>query len=244
MNPGHFDRIEVGKLKVHPKGQRFLNKKRVAWIAANWDWEAAKLAIVVPDLDEPSTYWIADGQHTIKACQLRFPDFAGTLPCWVLPARSAADLAALFLLLNECQRPVDLAAKYRARINKGDPLALETDCTLEKAGIHNVYGSGKLAANETRCGYAFLRAREEVGKEGLAIVVQCVKACRENGAIDSTALRAKFISGATAFARRGKRPNGQQADAPKVLRLSGHGNTSDGYRRPEAIADVLERLWS
>jgi len=244
MNPGHFDRIEIGKLKVHPKAQRFLSRKRVAWIAANWNWEAAKPITIVPDPDEPGTYWIADGQHTVKACALRFPDFNGTLPCWVLPARSEKELAALFLLLNDYQRPVDLAAKYKARLNKGDPLALETDRALRKAGIRNVYGSGKLAANETRCGYAFLRARETVGMKGLAIVIQCVKACQQNGAIDPAALRASFIDGAATFAKRGKRPDGQRADAADILKRSGHGRTSDGYRRPEAIADVLEKVWS
>lgn len=241
MTTGHFDRIEIGKLKVHPKGQRTLKRWRVALIASNWDWEAMKPVIIVPMADGSGGYWIVDGQHTVTACRARFSDFDGTLPCWVLPTRSDKEIAKLFLLHNDLQRPSNPADKYNGKLNAHDPAALKTEAALNKVGIRTIYGDEKLGDNETRCGYAFLRALEEVGADGLDIVIRCVKSCQNNGAVDPLALRAKFIGGATEFAKRGKLPKGILT-AEAVLQASGHGVTSAGYRRSKAIADVLESV--
>lgn len=239
MIVGQFRALRLDQLFIDPAAQRTLSKARARSIAAEWNWLYFTPLIVVK---RQRKYAVANGQHGLTALQEKFPDYSGLLPCWVVPAKSLQDQAALFLGLNGKTAPTSPADKYYVGLAAGDEAVWVAEDQLEQAGIKNVYGPTKPSNNETRCGYLFAKAYRRLGLRGLRRVIRCVKSSHiQRGVVDPAALKASYIEGVIEYVARGGKRCRFKHSAVDTIRRAGRASLSNGFKRAGAVAKVLKR---
>ncbi len=126
-------KVKPSIVKVDYRYQRPTDEKRVDTIAANYD----PLRVGVPVLSQRSdgSLWYIDGAHRgaaiVKAGQGETP-----ILCLVHEGLTIEEEAGWFVILNGDRVAVDVMSKYRARLIKKEPVAVE---------IHNIAKSKGLA---------------------------------------------------------------------------------------------------
>jgi len=137
--------LTVGYLKVDYVYQREPNRKRVAYIADNWDPAMAR-EILVSKRKDGSCY-IIDGQHTAAAAIAKY-GAQHQLRCRVLEGLTLQEEAELFYRQNESVVRVGAAELYRARLTAEEPTALAINLIVTKHGLRvtNYGASGVITA--------------------------------------------------------------------------------------------------
>lgn len=241
MFTGKFKWVRISDIIVKPPAQRYRTEGSIRKLRTQWNIEAFCPLVVYP---RGRRYVDIDGQGRLITFKRLYPEYVGTVPCWVLPSRSVARGALLFLTMQSGVTPITVADRYHVGLTAGVPEVVTTDAVLRRAGIKPIYGKCRPGKNETRCGYAFARACEHLGEQGLREVVRCVRACRlADKSIDPEALKATFIEGVEEYVRQGGKA-GSRGDVANVLKRAGQISGANGRKRAGAVAEVLKRTWS
>lgn len=171
---------KIGKLAVKPINQRgrpmslhkavlgvdhtyqrdIDSQSKIKKMAAEWDWTACGAIKVAQRPD--GTYFVFDGQHRVAAAMLR-PEIT-TLDCMVYRMEGAEDEAKAFLKSNTTSTAVRAAAKHRALLAAGDPVAIHVERLVAQSGRRlTTTGSGPT----TIACVAALRRCIEVDRDGV-----------------------------------------------------------------------------
>ena len=110
------------------------SQKLIRDIAERWDWRlCAPLTISIREDCEDPGYYVIDGQHRLRAAELRgdIPE----LPCIISKFETFEAEAMAFVSINSARRQVSAIDKFHARVAAKEPLALKIKLVVEDAGL-------------------------------------------------------------------------------------------------------------
>ena len=115
--------IPINELRIDTTYQRPLMGHRVDTMAAEWNWIACGVLIVVLRGPNSGEYFVVDGQHRVEAAR-RVGIYK--LPCIVFDGMQHKTEAKEFLDVNTLRRGLNIMDRYRALLATDDPIAYKT----------------------------------------------------------------------------------------------------------------------
>lgn len=138
---GEFVEIDKDSLMVDRAYQRDAVYSKVTEIAADFQWRACGVIIVMRRADH--RYVVVDGQHRVLAAWRRSD--IRKLPCLVFESEDIVDEAQCFIDSNTKRKPVTAHSKFRARLVAGDISAHQIQSVFDEAGLELVqYGNAPM----------------------------------------------------------------------------------------------------
>lgn len=122
--------IPKGDLHVDHKYQRVATERRTLKIAGDWWWMACGTISVARRSD--GVLVVFDGQHRVLAAMRRSD--VTDLPCIVFDSANVAEEARAFLDMNTGRKPLTAVAKFPAKIEKGDEVAIRLSRLISSSG--------------------------------------------------------------------------------------------------------------
>ncbi len=132
-------KVKPAIVKVDYRYQRPTDEKRVEFIAANYD--PMRVGVPVLSMRADGSLWYIDGAHRgaaiVKAGQGDTP-----ILCLVHEGLTVEEEAGWFVILNGDRVAVDVMSKYRARLIKKEPVAVEIHGIAKSKGLTISYSHG------------------------------------------------------------------------------------------------------
>lgn len=109
--------------------------KLITTIATDWDWRLCAPLTVShrADKDGAMAYFVIDGQHRLRAAELR-GDIA-ELPCIISVFETFEDEARAFVSINTQRHATTALDRYHARVASKEPQALAIRALVESVGL-------------------------------------------------------------------------------------------------------------
>jgi len=132
-------KVKPAIVKVDYRYQRPTDEKRVEFMAANYD--PMRVGVPVLSMRADGSLWYIDGAHRgaaiVKAGQGDTP-----ILCLVHEGLTVEEEAGWFVILNGDRVAVDVMSKYRARLIKKEPVAVDIHGIAKSKGLTISYSHG------------------------------------------------------------------------------------------------------
>lgn len=194
---GHLEWLIVKDLRVDPRYNRDVSQLYVRRIVRDFDPDAFGVIIVSERADRQA--YIVDGQHRIAALkEMGWGD--QLVPCLVYRDLTIEEEAKVFYLPQSTRRGMTPANRFKARLMAGEPLALETKATVERAGYMMNYRTGSSPdTREIDAVHAIEYLVRVGGQEHLYDALAIVQAA---WGTDEFKIPGTFLTGLSGFLRR------------------------------------------
>lgn len=160
--------VKVVDLKVDHSYQRPVDDRRIALIAADY---SPSLAGVIDVSRRVDGLYCFDGQHRFRGAERAGVD---ELPANIHVGLTVADEARLFVAKNTSTVKPTTFAVFRARLEAGEPIAVQVAGILRAAGV-SISSSGT-AVRATKAVASVERVFKLTGPDGLAATLRVLSA--------------------------------------------------------------------
>lgn len=202
-----FAMIDPEKILIDHAYQRYPQMGQVLRIAEYFSWAAFQTIAVVP---RGNKFACPDGQARLLAFGARFPGYRDDdgkkilIPAMIVPANSTEEEALYFVLLNQEKRRVSSSAIFHAKLCAKHPVELEIMDTTRMFGIvleTANRGRGRPSRDHCRNAGTLRISYDRLGSARFTFLVEFLASFRkpERDNVESGALKATFITGATEF---------------------------------------------
>jgi hypothetical protein len=150
--------LNVADLNIDPQAQRTLNERRAQTMSTQFVPEA--IGTIIVSKREDGDYYLVDGQHRWRACQLlELP----TVMCEVHHDLTQTEEAILFLIKNRESSKPNAIDEYKIGLTGQIPLFVDTDKVLKSKGLD----VGGTSTNTIGAVNGILRITEQHGPDTL-----------------------------------------------------------------------------
>ena len=164
-----IESVPLADIVIDMRYQRNLSPKKVSLIAKNFD--AAIAGVLVLSLRPDGNMYIIDGQHRLEAMRKLGIKEAR---CMIVTGLTIEQESDKFIWANTARKSPEALNIFRARIIKGDPVALEIKETVEKCGL-TIRLNGRGAGGKRTPGQLWaVAALEEIHRKGGADLLEYI----------------------------------------------------------------------
>lgn len=188
----HFRWVPIGNIRVDPRYQRTLQRKKIVQMAHNWNPD--KFGAIVLSLRDDGFFYMIDGQHRWEALNL-IENKPADVWAQVFKGLTLQEEAQLFHDLDSERDNLTPGASFKALVVAEDPVAQGIQRAAAKAGMTADYDKGPTPGNVR----AFETLKAIYRRQGEAGLARILTICHSSWPDNAQAASAPLMRGLEVF---------------------------------------------